>query len=355
MNLESHSGKVLDMRAAVLHGVRKLRVQEVETPKVGPEEVSIKVGACGVCTTDLHMYKGEFPVKTPVILGHEFSGTVVDVGGSVKDLNVGERVAVNPIIPCGLCPPCKEGRNNLCDDPLVIGGAGEVLINGGFAEYAVVPRKVAVRIPDDMPFTAGAAVEPLGCAIHGIDLSRIEVANTVAIIGAGPMGLLLLQLARLRGASKIVVSEPMEERRKLALNLGADVVVNPETEDLAKRVKELTEGRGVDIAIEAVGLTATVKETLGIVKKGGLVTIFGVPPRHAAMEVIPFDIYFREIEVVGTYAVTDDTFRRAIDLLASKRISIEPIVTDRLSLDELEKAFSMMEERKGLKKQIVTF
>lgn len=343
------------MRGAILHGVRKLRVEEVETPEAGPEEVLVKVGASGVCTTDLHMYKGEFPVQTPVILGHEFSGTVVEIGSSIKDLNVGERVAVNPIITCGLCPSCREGRNNLCDDPLVVGGAGEILVNGGFAEYSVVPRRVVVKIPDDMSFTTGAIVEPVGCAIHGIDLSRIEVANTVGIIGAGPMGLLLLQLAKLRGASQIVISEPMEERRKLASGLGADVVVDPKTEDLGKRVNELTGGRGVDVAIEAVGSTATVKDALGIVKKGGLVEIFGVPPRHEGMEVIPFDIYFKEIEVVGTYAVTNDTFRRAINLLASKRIDVEPIITDRLSLDELEKAFSMMEERKGLKKQIVSF
>jgi len=302
--------------------------------------------------TDLHMYIWEFPVKTPVILGHEFSGEVAQVGKEVHDLREGDRVAVDPVLSCGVCDACIAGRDNLCESLRAIGGAGNIIVNGAFAEYTSVPQEAIGKIPPDMSFEQGAFVEPLACCIHGIDECRIRTGQTAVLIGAGPIGLLLLQLARIAGASTILVVDLKDQRLQLAKHLGADFVVNPSREDLRGRLMEITGGQGADVAIEAVGSLSTVKQALEIVKKGGRVTVFGVPPTKSAMEISPFDIYFREISIVGIYALTRDTFRRSIAMLRSGRIRIDPLITERFALDEIVKALTLAEKKEGLKKLI---
>lgn len=340
------------MLAAVLHGPRDLRVEEVERPAVNPRDVLVKVKACGVCMTDLHMYMWEFPVKTPVILGHEFSGEVSAIGKDVYGVQVGDRVAVDPVLSCSVCDECVSGRDNLCERLMAIGGAGNVIINGAFAEYAWVPQEAIGKIPSEISFDEGAFVEPLGCCIHGIDRSRVKAGETVVLIGAGPIGLLLLQLIRLAGASQIVVMDLKNERLKLAMKLGADLAINPLHEDPLGRLMELTHGKGADLAIEAVGSPATVKQAIQMVKKGGRVNIFGVAPVNSKIDTSPFDIYFREIEVVGTYAITREAFRRSIAMLQSGRIKIEPLITERFPLSDIAKAFTLVEKKEGLKKLI---
>jgi L-iditol 2-dehydrogenase len=340
------------MLAAVLHGPRDLRVEEVERPSIGPREVLVRVKACGVCTTDLHMYLWEFPVKTPVILGHEFSGEIVQVGKDVHDLLEGDRVAVDPVLSCGLCNACVAGRDNLCERLRAVGGAGDVIVNGAFAEYTLVPREAVGKIPPRMSFDEGAFVEPLGCCIHGIDESRVRAGETVALIGAGPIGLLLLQLTRAAGAAQIVVADLKDDRLELAKELGADVAVNSSREDLRARLTELTHGEGADLVIEAVGSPLTVKQSVEMVKKGGRVTIFGVPPVGSKVDLSPFDIYFREIAIVGVYAITRDTFRRSIAMLGSGRVRIDRLITERFALNDIVKALTLAEKKAGLKKVI---
>jgi NADPH2:quinone reductase len=340
------------MKAAVLYGRRDLRVEEVDKPELSANDVLVKVRACGVCMTDLHMFTWEFPVQTPVILGHEFSGEIVKIGNGVEGLREGDRIAVDPILSCGNCSPCVAGRDNLCGNARSIGGAGNVVINGAFAEFVSVSAKAIGRIPSTMSFEQGAFVEPLGCCIHGLDKSRVKVGEKVILIGAGTIGLLLLQLVRLGGSSLTVVVDVKTDRLNLAKKLGADIVVNPIDSDLTEQVKTLTQNEGVDLCIECVGSPSTTKQALKVVRPGGRVIIFGVSPVNAEMNFSPFDIYFREIEINGTYAITRDSFRRSIALLSSNRIDVSSLITERFELNDIRRAFELAEKKEGLKKLI---
>jgi len=350
------------MEAAYLERPGKIVVRRIPIPSIEKNEVLVRVARCGVCMTDVHMYKGSFPVKMPVILGHEFSGTIEKVGEEVTSyanltgqipIKVGDRVSAIPIINCGLCPACLKAKGNLCKSAQSIGGAGEIVNNGAFAQYIKLPARVLHKLPDNMSYITGAFIEVTACCIHGIDLSRIRQGDSVLLIGAGTVGLLLLELIKLQGPSQIIVSEGISERRKLAKTRGADFVIDPMRTDPVNEVKEITSGQGADVVIEAVGSPQTTEQAIQMAKKGGIINIFGVANTNAFSQIKPFDIYFRELTVVGTYALTLDTFNRAAKLLASGRLDIDYLLTDEFRLRELEKAIEMMKKKKGLKKQIV--
>jgi len=350
------------MEAAYLEKPGKIVVRRIPIPSIEENEVLVRVARCGVCMTDVHMYKGSFPVKMPVILGHEFSGTIEKVGEKVTSyanltgripIKIGDRVSAIPIINCGLCPACLKGKGNLCESAQSIGGAGEIVNNGAFAQYIKLPARVLYKLPDNLSYTIGAFIEVTACCLHGIDLSRIKEGDSVLLIGAGMVGLLLLELVKLQGPSQIIVSEGISERRKLAEARGADFVIDPMRTDPVNEAKEITSGQGADVVIEAVGSPQTTEQAIQIAKKGGIVNIFGVAETKAFSQIKPFDIYFRELTVVGTYAVTLDTFNRAAKLLASGRLGIDYLLTEELPLYELKKAIEMMKKKKGLKKQIV--
>lgn len=351
-----------NMEAACLEKLRRIKVREMPIPSIGKDDVLVRVARCGVCMTDVHMYEGSFPLKMPVILGHEFSGVTEKVGENARrygnlpgeiPIKVGDRISAIPIISCGLCPACLQGKNNLCENSRAIGGAGEIVNNGAFAEYVKLPYRVLYKLPDNISYKMGAFIEVTACCLHGIDLSRIREGDSILLIGAGAVGLLLLELVKLQGPSQIIVSESLSERRKLARDRGADFVIDPQRTDPVDEVREITAGQGVDVVIEAVGSPQTTEQAIQVTKKGGLVNVFGVANTEAFSQIKPFDIYFRELTVVGTYAVTLDTFNRAAKLLASGRLDVDYLLTEEFSLDELEKAIIMAKGRKGLKKQIV--
>ncbi len=350
------------MQAVYLERPGKIVVRRVPIPLIKENEVLIKVARCGVCMTDVHMYKGSFPVKTPVILGHEFSGTIERVGKNVANyanlsgqvpIKIGDRISAIPLISCDLCPACLKGKGNLCENAQSIGGAGEIVNNGAFAQYIKLPARVLYELPDNMSYITGAFIEVTACCIHGIDLSRIRQGDSVLLIGAGTVGLLLLELIKLQGPSQIIVSERIAERRKLAKARGADFVVDPMKTEPVNEVKKITSGQGADVVIEAVGSPGTTEQAIQMAKKGGIVNIFGVANTNAFSQIKPFDIYFRELTLLGTYALTLDTFNRAAKLLASERLNISYLLTEEFSLHQLEKAVLMMEKKEGLKKQIV--
>jgi len=338
------------MKAAVLHGPRRLKVEEAPSPKIEPEEVLIKVKACGLCMTDLHMYEWDFPVKTPVILGHEFSGDVVETGKMTTSVSVGDRVAVNPLLSCGACTDCREGRNNLCKTAQAIGGAGNTIVDGALAEYVRTPQSNVLKLPENVSYDAGAFVEPLACCVHGVDLSKIRLGDRVAIVGAGTIGLLILQLVKFRGPSLTMVSEMNATRLHTAGTLGADVTVDPMREDLVQKIMDETEGRGADVVIEAVGSPKSIRDSMRIVKRGGRIVVFGVSPKNSALEVSPFEIYFRELEVVGAYALTPSAFYRSASLLASNAVEVVPLITEHLTLEQVEEGLHRMKNKAGLKK-----
>ena len=338
------------MRVTSLTDVGEMEVQERERPEPGPNEVVVRVGACGVCSTDLHMYHGSFSVDFPVVLGHESAGTVAELGDNVTGLESGDRVAMNPTVPCNACSYCKRGETNLCENATSIGGAGDRIIDGSFAEYVRVPAANAEKI-DDLPFPHAALAEPLGCCIHAADRSGVGQADSVALIGAGPIGLLMLQTLRNRGASPIAVSELDPERRELASKMGADLVVDPKDGDPVETIRE--EIGKVDAGIEVVGLVPTIQQAYDVTAKGGNTLIVGVPKQGVTMEINPFDIYYNDLDIRGTFALTQESFERAVSLLRQGRIDAASIVTEEIGLEDIPTAFERMENNQGLKKVVI--
>ncbi len=323
------------MKAARIDTPFSLKIVEVDQPIVGSKEALIKVEACGVCGTDIHIYEGKTGIaRYPLIPGHEFSGRVVDVGrGASRYLSIGDRVVVDPTVVCGRCIFCRSGRMHLCLEWSPIG----VVRDGAFAEYVKVPAHLAYRIPDTVSFEEAALTEPLSCCIHGWDRLSPKAGFTAAIIGAGPIGLMHIQLARLSGASLIIVSEPMERRRILAKKLGADIVVNPFESDLSEVVNRETSGIGVDIVIEAVGGAKYLEEALKIVGRGGKILVFGVAPEEDRACVSPYSLYRGELTILGSF-INLYSMDRAISMIASKRVDVGSLITHVISLDMVEQA-----------------
>jgi NADPH2:quinone reductase len=258
-------------------------------------------------------------------------------------------VAINPSVPCNGCRACKSGRENLCHDLTSIGGAAKNIIDGAFAEYAAVPAGNVEAI-GDLDYRTASLAEPLGCVINGIDQVDLTSGETVVVVGGGFIGQLIVQTLRTSGAGTIVLSEPVAERRKLGLDVGADHAIDPTESDPAEAVSALV--GDVDIAIEAVGLPKTIQQAHSLTGPGGRTLVFGVPPEDATVEFSPFDLFFEEREVLGSYSLTPNTFARAVTLLQNDRIDVDTLVTDEFGLDGLETAFEQMEAREGLKKVV---
>ncbi|HHX66315.1 MAG TPA: zinc-dependent alcohol dehydrogenase family protein [Chloroflexi bacterium] len=316
------------MKAAVFYGRSDLRIEEREDPHPEPGEVLIRVAACGICGTDRHIYHGEFDTTPPVIIGHEYAGEIVALGEGVTDLAVGDRVAVDPNMACGVCRSCRRGEIHLCENLTALG----VDVDGGFAELCRVPRSQCYRLPASVSAPEGAMVEPLACCVHGIDLAEIQAGDTVAVIGGGAIGQMLAQLARLRGAGRLVLSDPLAARREMALSLGVDIVVDPMNEDPLAPGGAL-EG-GADVVIEAVGSVHTNAQALTWAARGGTVLWFGVTPPGQTVAVEPNLLFQKELTIRGAL-VNPYTHARALALLGSGQVRVEPLITRTIGLDEL--------------------
>lgn len=337
------------MKSATLTDVNSVEIDERQRPEPNGDELLVEVNACGVCATDMHMYGGSLTVDYPITPGHESAGEVVAVGDDVEDYETGDRVAINPSIPCHECRACKSGRENLCQELTSLGGAAKHIIEGAFAEYVAVP---AGNVEDigDLDYRTAAFAEPLGCCVNGVDQIDLTSGETVVVIGAGSIGLLLTQLLRVSGAGTVVVSEPIEGRREMALDVGADHVIDPTDSDVTTEIPDLV--GTVDVAIEAVGLPDTIEQSHELTGPGGRTLVFGVPPENATIEISPFDVFYEEREIVGTYSLTPDSFARAVTFLRNDRIDTDTLITDEFPLDGLEEALKQMEAREGLKKMV---
>lgn len=331
------------MKALVLHGVRDLRLEEVPKPQVNEKEVLLRVGACGICGTDLHFYRGEWRVKTPLIPGHEFSGVIEEVGPGAEWLERGSRVVAEPNITCGYCYYCRmERRNFYCSNIKATG----VDVDGAFAEYVKVPALNVYEFPEWMSFEEAALIEPLACCLRGLYNVKIEPGDIVAVVGAGPVGLLLIQLAKMWGASQVYAVDLLDTRLSLAKQLGADATINVVKDDADEVVKSLTEGFGVDVAIEAVGSSKAISIAMRLARRGGRVLVFGVAPEDDVLPVKPFELYDKELLIVSSYR-SPFTFQRAVKIASSRRISLRPIVSHVMELEKGVEAFRMLNERKS--------
>jgi L-iditol 2-dehydrogenase len=339
------------MIAAVFRGPGELKAEEVEYPEIGPEEVLIKVGANTLCGTDLRLLRGEKTgLQIPTILGHEFAGRVADVGSRVKGYKLGDLVAVAPKIPCRRCYYCWRDMENNCTDPCIMGyGAG-----GGLGEYVRVPAQGIeagnlFAVEEGVSFEYLALAEPLSCCINGHHRTRIEVNDTVLIMGSGAIGVFHLQLSLLAGAGTVIVSEPSQSRREFARKLGAHVTVDPTTEDLASIVNEKTGGIGADATIICIGMPHLVNDAFGITRKGGRVNIFAGLAGTGWAEVEANLIHYKELEVTGTSDSRRRDYEVALRLIESGRIDVESMVTHRFSLAAVEEALDAAASGEGVK------
>ncbi len=330
------------MKSAVFYGRHDLRLEDWDMPKTGPEDVLIKVKACGVCGTDVHIYegdKGAAEVTPPTILGHEFAGIIVEVGKNVKSFQPGDRVCIDPNCYCGACEPCRKGVAHYCQNMIGYG----TTVNGGFAEYCAVNARQVYRLGEHTTFEQGAMTEPVACCLHGIDMCEIKPGHQVVVIGGGMIGLIMMQLAKLAGAAKIALLEPVEEKRRMANKLGADVCIDPTREDVKARLSDAG-FTWVNTVIECVGKPSTIEQAIDLAGNKAVVMMFGLTKPDETISVKPFEIFQKELELKSSY-INPYTQRRALDLIDTGRLDVSSMVYSVCGLSELEDVLSKPEKR----------
>ncbi|MBI5033262.1 MAG: galactitol-1-phosphate 5-dehydrogenase [Chloroflexi bacterium] len=314
------------MKALVYEGAWQMPMRDVPIPEPGTDQVQVKVETVGVCGSDVHGFKGTTGRrKPPIIMGHEFSGTITAAGAEVKNFLVGDRVVVTPLLTCGYCDNCRAGFPNICQNRSGLG----VNLNGAYADYVSVSQKMVFPLPGEMSWEQGALVEPLAVAMHAVNLTPMQLMDTVVIIGAGTIGLLTILAAKMKGAGKIIVSDVSAHRLDFAKRLGADVVVNPAKEDAIDAVKQQTNGKGAPAVIEAVGITATTKQSLFMARNGGNVVWIGNSDPEITINMQ--QIVTRELTVRGTYGFNDE-FGLSIEAIRTQRIDPTGLIEKRAAL-----------------------
>jgi 2-desacetyl-2-hydroxyethyl bacteriochlorophyllide A dehydrogenase len=333
------------MRAVIFPSPEQLSIEQVNDPVCGTDEVIVRISQVGICGTDLHIFHNEYLSKFPLIAGHEFVGNVVDVGKSVTVLKRGDRVAVDPNINCGECYFCRQEQANHCLNWQGIG----ITRPGGFAEYAAVPARACYLVPESLTDTQAAFIEPLSCVIHALKRLRVWPGDDVLIFGAGPMGLLMIQAMRNCGASQITVVEKEQDRRNLAIELGATTAFAPDPE-MSQALQGLTPF-GHAIVIDATGIPAVIQQALQYLKPRGQYLQFGVAPRGSKVLWEPYEIFHNDWTIIGSFALCY-TFQAAVAWLANQRVKIEPLVRPVLPLADFQRGFQDFSEGKTLKVHI---
>jgi 2-desacetyl-2-hydroxyethyl bacteriochlorophyllide A dehydrogenase len=327
------------METIIIQKPKEIKLIEREIPEPGPIEVLIRVMASGICGTDIHIFNGEYLGAYPVIPGHEFSGVVVSVGEQVTRFKAGDRVAVEPNIACDNCVHCLNNRQNFCLNWQAIG----VTLPGGMEQYVTAPEKAVFSI-GDLPFEQGAFMEPLSCVVHGVERVRIKLADQVAILGAGPIGNLLLQMSRLQGAAQITILENNPGRAELARQMGAGRVV--------ERMEDL-QANTYDVVIDATGVVPVMSRAIDFARNGGTVLLFGVPPSGKMMEIEAFKIFQKGLTLLSSFTSVRNSFQ-SVNLLQAGQIDVKPLISHCLPLREMPKAIEMIEKHDpGVKKVIL--
>lgn len=321
----SHLPAIPDtMRAGRILGKRRSEVATVPVPSPASGEVLIEVARAGICGTDLHILDGDYELaRFPMTPGHEFAGTVVAVGEGVQRRTIGERVTADPNVPCGRCEECQRGAVNQCHDLAVVG----VTQDGAFARWVAVPERVVVPI-GDLPFAHGALAEPLACVVWGLERIRIRAGDDALVFGAGPMGCLLLQAVKASGASRVAVVDKAPARLAIARALGADLAVTPAELERLDAFAPL----GFELVAEATGVPAVLEGAVRYARPGGTVWVFGVAPGDARVTVSPFELFRRDLALVGSFAV-NQTMPRAVAMIRGGAVDVGPLVSHVLSIE----------------------
>ncbi len=341
------------MKAAVVHALNDIRIEDVAMPRPEPDEILVKVGAAGVCSTDVKQLGGLSPPRRiPAILGHEVAGTIVEVGAAVREWTPGQRVAVYPIAACGACFYCQAGRHSLCEQEFGLGHGAD----GAFAEYLRVPRQIlalgGVVDIGDMPYEVGVLIEPLSCVISAARLCGTRAGDTVAVVGCGPMGQLHVYASKKLGA-RVLALDMKEERLAAARNLGADLTLNPQHCDARQAIRDVTGQRGADILIVAVGLVEAVEASLPYVRNGGVVNVFGGTPQGHMMTLDPRWLHYGEIVLTGTFGSAVADFHQAHTWLQADSDSVLAILSHRCTLDDIVAAVQLVKEGSGTKTVVI--
>ncbi len=324
------------MKAAVFTGKHQMDIREMPHIEPGAGEVLIRVRFCGVCGTDVHIYegdKGSAEVNGDTILGHELSGEVVKAGEGVSRIKAGDRVAVDPNDYCGTCYYCTNGMKHLCDNMVGLGTAAD----GGFAQYLTVPERLVYKIPDSVSYEHAAMIEPISCCLHGIDLTDIRPGNTVMVVGAGNIGMIMIQLAKCAGAARIIAVDPVDVRLRRAEEYGAAITINPNTDD-TDEVLRRNNVQCIDRVIDCAGLTSTAEYSVKYAGKGATVMLFGLTGPDDVAGIKPFELFKKELTIKASF-VNPDVFARSILLLESGVIDVANIITDIVPLDDIKMVF----------------
>jgi threonine dehydrogenase-like Zn-dependent dehydrogenase len=330
------------MNAAVFERPGEFRVVQKDLRRLRGDEVLVRVQACGICGTDLHILEGTSRATPPVVLGHEYAGLIEDAG-HVAGIPVGSPVAVDPNIACGTCFYCRRGLVHLCTDLRALG----VDIDGGMAEFCIVPKKQLHVLPEGMGADVGALIEPLSCAVHGMERAAIRPGDVVVIIGGGTVGLIMVQLARHAGAATTLLVEPLAHKRAIALELGATRALDPSADDIRNEVNAIN-GVGADVVIECVGRPDTMRLSLDLARRGGIVEFFGVCPIGVTIPIEPNQVYFKELTIVGSY-VNPHTFTQAAALLHAGVVRLPERMVRHFPLDGVQDAFNALREGTTMK------
>ena len=332
------------MKSLLLTAYNHLEITDMPVPAVGAGEVLVRVEACGICGSDVHGLDGSTGRRIPpIVMGHEAAGTVEAVGSGVTRFAKGDRVTFDSTVYCGDCAYCKIGQINLCDNREVIGvSEGNYRRHGAFAEYVVIPDRIMYPLPADFPFEEAAMLEAVSVAMHGVKVTPIMGGETALVIGAGMIGLLTLQAAKAAGCARVFISDVDETRLNLARQIGADEVLHCSGAELLTEIKRLTNGRGVDVALEAVGLNQTVASAIDCTRKGGTVTLIG----NVSPEVtLPLQkVVVKQIKLQGSCASSGE-YPEAIELIAAGKIKVKPLITAVASLEDGPRWFDRLHSR----------
>lgn len=325
------------MNSAIYYGTKDIKLVKKEKPRITKDNLLIKVMASGICSTDILFYHGNCSYITPpVILGHEYSGEVIEVGEDIKDIKKGDRVAVDPNVFCCKCFYCRIGEVHLCENMLTLG----VNRDGGFSQYSLIPSRSALRLEENMTYDEGALLEPVACCIHGLDKLNIQFGDTVILTGSGPIGYIMIQLIKIYGASKIIVVEPMASRRKLAERFGANYALESNYDNVKYITRQIVPN-GVDVLVECSGNSIAQENALSLVRKGGKVLFFGCSPENQQISISSYNLNHNEIVLIGS---TNNPFShvKAIRLISSGKINIKDIISHRIALENIIDAFNMV-------------
>ena len=337
------------MKGCVFYGPGVLKVEERAVAPPGPGEVLIKTKAASLCYSDIRVFRGEKYAQPGVILGHEVAGEVEAIGEGVEGIDLGQGVALCPIIACGACYFCLRGKRNRCLNRRTLGYDGD----GGLAEYVLAPRELVslghlLKLPKGLPWDVACQVEPFACALYSLQACGAGPGTSLTLVGAGPMGLTHLLLARAMGCATIIVVDPVEERLAVAHELGATAVINPQRQQVKEEVLRLTDGLGTDTSVASVGNVDAINTAVDVVRKQGIVNIFGGCPPGSSLALDPNRIHYDELWITGTQNANPEHYQRALEIL-NHMPQAQALITHRFSIDEAPQAFEVRGQMAGLK------